>query len=170
MSDETRIFNEHEQELIDAARIVLRDGVERLKSRENLLPTNRHNRAGRNECRTARDAITSLLIADYGMLRHEVAVAVLIDAQGRLITIEQFPQGKATSVEIRRRVLAEWIIRHGASALLLAHNHPSGDNTPSRDDIKLTEQLVPWLAAMECTLVDHLVLNSDDASSILGGW
>ena len=164
------IFNAFERDLIDAARLVLSDGVERLKSRQNLLPTNRHNRSGRNECREARDMLTAKLIADYGMLRHEAAVAVLIDAQGRLIAIEEFPHGRATSVEIRRRVLAQWIIQHGASAVLLAHNHPSGDNTPSKADVRLTAELAPWLAAMECELVDHLVLNSSDASSIMGGW
>lgn len=164
------IFSDFERELINAARVILSDGVERLKARQNLLPTNQHNRNGRNECREARDTLTASLIADFGMLRHEVAVAVMIDAQGRLIAIEQFPQGRATSVEIRRRILAEWIIRHGASAVLLAHNHPSGDNTPSRADERLTSELVPWLAAMECQLIDHLVLNSDGASSIMGGW
>ena len=169
MTDNT-IFSAFERELIDAARLILSDGVERLKTRQNLLPTNRHNRNGRNECREARDTLTASLIADYGTLRHEVAVAVLIDAQGRLIAIEQFPQGKATSVEIRRRILAEWVVHHGASAVLLAHNHPSGDNTPSRADERLTAELAPWLAAMECELVDHLVINSDGASSIMGGW
>jgi DNA repair protein RadC len=164
------LFNESEQELIDAARLVLRDGVSRLKSRQGLLPTNRSKRSGRQECREARDALTASLIADYGSLRHEVAVAVLIDAQGRLIEVKTFPQGEATSVRISARILAGWITYYGATAVLLAHNHPSGDNTPSPQDVQLTAQFDKWLAVMDCQLIEHLVLNGEDASAIMGDW
>lgn len=164
------IFNEMETDLIDAARIVLRDGVQRLKGRHSLLPTNRDNKAARAELREARDALTVSLIADYGSLRHEVAIAVLIDAQGRLIEAEQFPQGKATHVEISYRILAGWIVTHGASCVLLVHNHPSGDNTPSEQDVRVTSHLAAWLKMLDCELLDHLVINGDDASSILGAW
>jgi DNA repair protein RadC len=165
------LFNDSERELIEAARMILRDGVQRLKGRQGLFPTNRaRTREARQECREARDALTAVLIADYGSLRHEVAIAVLIDAQGRLIEVEQFPQGKASRVELSPRILAGWIIQHGASAVLLAHNHPSGDNTPSQEDVILTERFGKWLAVMECELIEHLVLNGEDAAAIIGDW
>ena len=165
------IFNDHEAELIVAAKLVLADGVRRLMERENLFPTNRaHKFADRKEAREAREALTDKLVADYGSLRHEVAVAVLIDAQGRLIAIEEFPQGKAAHVEVSPRIMAEFVLRHGASAALLAHNHPSGDNTPSEADIKQTEFMGAWLDAMDVSLIDHLVLCGDGASSIVGAW
>lgn len=165
------IFNESERELIEAARMILSDGVTRLKGRENLFPTNRtKKRADRKEAREAREALTDKLVADYGSLRHEVAVAVLIDAQGRLITIEQFPQGKATQCEVSPRILAGWLVEHGASAVLLAHNHPSGDNTPSEQDVKMTAMLGGWLQVMDVALIDHLVLCGEGATSILGDW
>jgi DNA repair protein RadC len=165
------IFSKDEADLIAAARMILSDGVERLKGREGLFPTNRtRTRADRAECRSAREALTDKLVADYGSLRYEVAVAVLIDAQGRLIAIEQFPQGKANRVEVSARILAGFIMAHGASAVLLAHNHPSGDNTPSTADVKLTEMYSGWLKIMEVDLIDHLVLNGQEASSIVGCW
>lgn len=169
MSD-GNIFNDAERELIAAARMILSDGVSRLRGRQSLLPSNQHNKAGRQDCREARDAISAHLIAEYGILRHEVAVAVLMDAQGRLIDIRQFPQGRATQVEVSPRILAGWIVETGASVVLLAHNHPSGDNTPSHQDEVMTEKMGAWLAVMECQLIDHLVLNSDDVCSILGQW
>jgi DNA repair protein RadC len=165
------LFADFERELIDAARMVLADGVRRLKDRENLFPTNRaKSRADRAECRAAREAVTASLVADYGSLRHEIAVAVLIDAQGRLITIEEFPQGKATHVEMSPRILAGMVIDSGATTVLLAHNHPSGDNTPSEQDIKVTQSLGAWLAMMEVSLLDHLVLSGEGASAIMGEW
>ena len=163
------LFNESERELIDAARLVLSAGIERLKSREALFPSNRtKGRAARAEVLAAREALVDYLVATYGALRHEVAACCLIDAQGRLISIEEFPAGKATHVEICRRRLAGWIVSSGAAAIVLVHNHPSGDNTPSKADIALTHELGHWLAAMECSLVDHLVLSTAGASAIIG--
>jgi len=165
------IFNESERELIEAARMILADGTRRLKAREGLFPTNRtRSKADRKEAREAREALTDQLVADYGSLRHEVAVCVLIDAQGRLIDVRPFPQGKATHCEVSGRILAGMIIESGACAVLLAHNHPSGDNTPSPEDEKLTAMYASWLKVLECELIDHLVLCGDGASSIMGDW
>jgi DNA repair protein RadC len=64
--------------------------------------------------------------------------------------------------------MADMIIRSGAVAVILAHNHPSGDNTPSKQDEALTAELVEWLPPMECTLIDHLVVSVNGAASMLG--
>jgi DNA repair protein RadC len=60
------------------------------------------------------------------------------------------------------------IVKSGAVAVILCHNHPSGDNTPSAQDIKLTARLVEWLGVMDVDLVDHLVVSVDGVSSIRG--
>ena len=167
------IFDESERELIEAARMILADGTRRLKAREGLFPTNRDKgkmRAAKADCRAAREALTDQLVADYGSLRHEVAVCVLIDAQGRLIDVKPFPQGKATHCEVSGRILAGMIVESGACAILLAHNHPSGDNTPSPEDVALTTLYASWLKVMECELIDHLVLCGEGAASIMGDW
>ena len=169
--DKDLIFNPMERELLDAARMILRDGVERLKSRSALLPSNKTpGRAGREECRKARDALAEFLCAEYGTRPYETAVAILMDPQGRLIAIEEFPRGKATHVELSPRILAQFVLTHGAACVLLAHNHPSGDATPSKADERFTQAIGPWLKAMEVDLIDHLVLNGGEANSILGDW
>jgi len=168
------LFNESERELIEAAQLVLQDGVRRLKDRENLFPTNRSKwrnvRQEAREAREAKEALTLSLITDYGSSTYERAVAVLIDAQGRLIAIEEFPRGKASSVSLSPRLLAGFVIDHGASAVLLAHNHPSGNCSPSKEDIAVTDFIGAWLGKMECALIDHLVLTAGDSCSILGEW
>lgn len=163
------IFSPYEEELIAMSRAVLRDGLTRLKERVCLLADSRSHKTT-TATRQARDAITHTLCADYGALRHEVAVMVLIDAQGRYVATEEFPRGEASSVRVSARMAAEFVLKHGASFCLLAHNHPSGDNTPSKPDIQLTEQLGRWLAQMDCELIDHLVIAGSEASTILGRW
>ena len=165
------LLTEAERELIDAARMVLADVTVRLSERHCLFPTNRaRSRADRESFADAREALVTRLQADYGTLRHEIAIALLIDAQGRLISIKQFPEGKASRVEVSFRVLAGWIVESGACAVLLAHNHPSGNCTPSRQDVELTRTIKAWLKPMDCELIDHLVVTASDCSMITGDW
>jgi len=163
------IFTDSENELLFAAKLVLSDGLRRLNERQSLFPTSR-GRAVSAECREARDALASTLVATYGALRHEVSAVALIDAQGRLINIEEMPQGHAAHCEIRPRLLAEMITRTGAVAVLIVHNHPSGSCSPSRADIEVTTMLEGWLKVMDCALIDHLVLTVDDWCNIKGEW
>ena len=168
---EHSIFNQFEIDLIDAAKMVLHDGLQRIADRPNMFPTNKDkSRKADQACRDARDLLTQTLIADYGHLRHEVAVVCLFDAQGRMIGIEDFGDGHATHCEIRPRLLSEKVIRTGAVAVLLAHVHPSGECSPSQPDIEMTKLTESWLGAMDCTLIDHLVLTVNDSCSIMGNW
>ena len=166
---DTCLFNDAETELIAAAKMVLSDGVRRLSEREGLFPTNRtKDRSARAEVIAAREALVDYLVATYGPSREEVAVCCLIDAQGRLISVNEFPHGKATHCEVDFRLLARWIVESGAVAVVLAHNHPSGDNTPSRQDEKLTRIISDWLVPLNVQLIDHLVLSVSGASAIIG--
>jgi DNA repair protein RadC len=51
-------------------------------------------------------------------------------------------------------------LREGASSLILIHNHPSGDPTPSREDLKLTRQLVDGATLLDIRLHDHLIIGN----------
>lgn len=164
------IFNQDEQDLIDAARLILADGVRRLSQRDNLFPLPGMSRNDRQALSDARSAFVSHLVAEYGPLRHEIAVAALIDAQGRLITVNEFPHGKESHVEIDYRRLAGWICETGAVAVVLAHNHPSGECSPSKADIDLTHALKSWLRPLRCALLDHFVITGEGAASITGGF
>jgi DNA repair protein RadC len=76
----------------------------------------------------------------------------------------------ATHGEVDFRILAGWIVHHGASAVVLAHNHPSGETSPSKADVQLTEMLGSWLKMMHCDLIEHLVLTAGEAAAIVGDW
>ena len=166
------IFTEQENELLEMSRYVLRDALVRLSKRQSLFSASRGDADADAEqaCYEARRTLADTLVGLYGHLRHEVAVAALIDAQGRLISVEEFPRGKAAECEISPRVLASMIIESGAVAVLLAHNHPSGKCLPSTEDVELTSRFESWLWMMECDLIDHLVLTVADWCSIKGEW
>ncbi len=69
-------------------------------------------------------------------------------------------RGTLSSTPVHPREVFREAIRWGAHALLVAHNHPSGDATPSAEDVRLTERLVEVSKLVSIPLVDHLVLGS----------
>lgn len=58
--------------------------------------------------------------------------------------------------------------RHGSAAILLAHNHPSGDPRPSDSDLRATRRLATAAEALDCRLVDHLVFAGAECTSLRG--
>ena len=56
-------------------------------------------------------------------------------------------------------------IAHEATAIILAHNHPSGDPTPSHSDIKMTDQMIDALKPIGITVHDHLIIGRDNIAS-----
>ena len=163
------LFDSAEQLLLDSARAVLSAGMERIKGRAPALALN-GTKAAVEAARQSREALTMLLQLRIGTLQHEQAVACLFDAQGRLVAIEDFPMGNAVSCSISPRLLAGFICQHGASFALVAHNHPSGECSPSRADSTNAAMLAQWLEPMECCLLDSLVITADDWCAINGGW
>jgi DNA repair protein RadC len=63
-----------------------------------------------------------------------------------------------------RTIIADAAL-HGSAGLVLAHNHPSGDSTPSDSDCRATRRLASAAEALDCTVVDHLVFAGDECSS-----
>lgn len=63
-----------------------------------------------------------------------------------------------------RSIIADAAL-HGSAAILLAHNHPSGDVTPSDADCRATRRLASAADALDCTVIDHLIFAGDDYSS-----
>lgn len=89
---------------------------------------------------------------------NEHFLAVLLNSKNKVINIEQISEGSLTaSVVHPREVFAAAVVNH-AAALLVAHNHPSGDPTPSREDRNLTDVLSKAGEIMGIPLLDHLII------------
>lgn len=81
-----------------------------------------------------------------------------LNARNRLIKQVEITSGTANSTLVHPREVFREAIRHGASAVVCAHNHPSGDPTPSAADAQATRQLREASRAVDIDLIDHVVL------------
>jgi DNA repair protein RadC len=83
---------------------------------------------------------------------------LFLDRQNALIADEEQARGTVNHVPVYPREVAKRALELNASALILVHNHPSGDPTPSDSDIVMTEKVRAAVEALEITLHDHLVI------------
>ena len=125
--------------------------------------------AGRSRApvRAPRDAF--LLVAGVLVGRErETVVALYLDARHRLLARHEVSVGTATSSLIHPREVFGPALRCGACAVVLAHNHPSGDPEPSVEDHGVTERLVAVGELVGVPLLDHLVVGGERFVSLRG--
>jgi DNA repair protein RadC len=87
-------------------------------------------------------------------------VVALLDSQNRLTYVHHVSTGSLSASIVHPREVLGPAIREGAAHLILAHNHPSGDPTPSREDIALTRQLAEGARLLGLKVHDHVVIGS----------
>jgi len=88
-----------------------------------------------------------------------------VDDDSRCIHLTRH-DGEADGARLPIREIVVDAARHGSSGILLAHNHPSGDVTPSATDKRLTRRLALVGEAMDVAILDHLVLAGEDCRSM----
>lgn len=96
---------------------------------------------------------------------HEIFVAVFLDAQNRVLAVEELFRGTLTQTSVYPREVVKQALAHNAAAVILAHNHPSGLAEPSRSDETLTATLKRALALVDVNVLDHFVIGADSALS-----
>ena len=89
---------------------------------------------------------------------HEVFVAILLDAQNRVLSVEHIFRGTLTQTSVFPREIVKLALRLNAAAIIFAHNHPSGMAEPSRADEALTETLKHTLALVDVKVLDHFIV------------
>lgn len=99
-------------------------------------------------------------------LPHEVFAVLFLDAQNRLLTMEVLFRGSLTQTSVYPREVVKRALHHHASAVVLAHNHPSGTVQPSRADELLTQTLKAALALVDVRVLDHIIVAQGDALSM----
>ena len=90
--------------------------------------------------------------------KKEVFGVILLDAKGAPIRWEVVSVGTLTQTLVHPREVFHPAIRYLAASLILVHNHPSGDPTPSPEDRRLTRQLYTASASMGIPILDHLII------------
>jgi DNA repair protein RadC len=98
-------------------------------------------------------------------LAHEVFVGVFLDAQHRVLSVEDLFRGTLMQTSVYPREVVKRALYHNAAAIIFAHNHPSGVAEPSRADELLTENLKRALALVDVKVLDHFVVGADSTMS-----
>jgi DNA repair protein RadC len=88
----------------------------------------------------------------------ETLQALLLNTRRRLIRVEEITHGTVDTLLVHAREVFRAAISANASAIVLAHNHPSGDPTPSEADIKVTRDLIRAGQLLKIEVLDHIVL------------
>ena len=102
--------------------------------------------------------VKDYLRLQLGHLAHEVFAVLFLDAQNRLIRLEEMFRGTLTQTSVYPREVVKRALELQAGAVILAHNHPSGVAEPSRADEFLTQTLKSALALVDVRVLDHLVV------------
>ncbi len=102
---------------------------------------------------------------------YEVFAVLFLDARHRLIDYMELFRGTIDSAQVHPREVVKEALRRNAAAVILSHNHPSGDPTPSAADRALTARLKQALDLVDVRLLDHVVVASDGTASLAErGW
>ena len=97
---------------------------------------------------------------------HEVFAVLFLDAQNRLLAMEELFRGTLTQTSVYPREVVLRALQHRAASVVLAHNHPSGTVQPSRADEALTQTLKAALALVDVRVLDHVIVTQGEALSM----
>ena len=95
---------------------------------------------------------------EMGALQQEHLRVILLDTRNRVISIEKIYVGSLNSSTVRVAELFRPAIQRSAASLIVLHNHPSGDPTPSPEDVALTRSVVQSGKMLDIDVLDHLVI------------
>ncbi|WP_160108505.1 RadC family protein [Pseudomonas izuensis] len=134
--------------------------------RRHLAERLRHNSVLENPV-AVRDYLKSMLRHEP----HEVFGCLFLDSKHRALAFESLFRGSIDSTSVYPRQVVKRALAHNAAALILCHNHPSGNSTPSQADRSLTKRLQKALELIDVRVLDHFIIGDGDPLSMAEyGW
>ena len=112
------------------------------------------------------DRVADVLRETNRLYTVEHLQVVCLNTRRRLIAIENVAQGTLDQVIMHPREVFSVAIARRASAIILAHNHPSGDCTASESDIKVTREIMRAAQLLKIELVDHVIIGQESHASL----
>lgn len=120
----------------------------------------------RGEALTDPDAAGRYFVQRLRGLDHEVFATLYLDTRHRALGFEELFRGSIAGAEVHPRVLVQRALAHGAAAVIVGHNHPSGNPEPSAADCTVTARLKQALALVDVRLLDHFVVGDGPPTSM----
>jgi DNA repair protein RadC len=103
--------------------------------------------------------VASLLTPEMAELDQESLRAVLLNTRNQVISVSEIYRGTVNSATTRASEVLRAAVRENCPAIVVVHNHPSGDPTPSEEDVRVTRQLREAAQLMDIELVDHVIIS-----------
>lgn len=120
----------------------------------------------RGEAFTSPADVKTYLETKLAGLEHEVFAVLFLDQRHRLIEYAELFHGTIHTAEVHLREVVKQALRLNAAAVIVSHNHPSGDPTPSGADRSVTCRLKEALALVDVRLLDHIVIGGRSSVSM----
>ena len=105
------------------------------------------------------DDVARLLQSEMGLLDQEHMRVLLLNTRNQVLAANDVYRGSVHTAVVRIGELFREAVRHNAPAIILAHNHPSGDPQPSPDDVAMTEQAIEAGELLDVEVLDHVVIS-----------
>lgn len=102
--------------------------------------------------------VANLLLADMALLEQEHLRVLLLNAKNQVLGAPEVYKGTVNATHVRIADLFRDAVREGCPSIIIVHNHPSGDPTPSADDAAMTRQVREAGALLDIDVLDHIVL------------
>ncbi len=111
------------------------------------------------------DAVLDFLKLDIGLRETECFVALFLGANNKLLQHDILASGTVNRVSVYPREIVKLALKCHAVSVIIAHNHPSGDVTPSKQDINMTYAIRDALQTVEIKLHDHIIIGQSKHES-----
>ncbi|MBI3942212.1 MAG: DNA repair protein RadC [Chloroflexi bacterium] len=102
--------------------------------------------------------VANLLMLEMSALDHEQLRVILLDTKNRVMAVHTIYKGSLNASMIRISELFRDAIKANAASVVIVHNHPSGDPTPSTEDVRVTVQIIQAGKLLDIEVLDHIVL------------
>lgn len=123
------------------------------------------SRTGVNHIHDPED-VHKIIAAEYADAVVETAMMLALDTKNKIIGIFEISRGSLNASIIHPRDVFQRAILVNSASVILVHNHPSGDPTPSPEDVKLTKKLVEAGRVMDITVLDHVICGEGKYASL----
>ena len=110
--------------------------------------------------------VANLLMAEMGFLDQEHLRVVLLNSKNQVMAVPEVYRGSVNTSLIRASELFREAVRENCPAVIVVHNHPSGDPTPSAEDVQVTEQIVAAGKLLDIEVLDHLIVGQQSYASL----
>ena len=107
------------------------------------------------------DDVARLLQSEMGLLDQEHMRVLLLNTRNQVLAANDVYRGSVHTAVVRIGELFREALRHNAPAIILAHNHPSGDPKPSPDDVAMTQQAIEAGELLDVEVLDHVVIGHE---------